>query len=107
MYEIESGMTNMIEGKLIADSENMTKILLNMGMAWLGSIEFDDIHTHPPMQVTMGVFLDNSKESKKTHEISGTQRKMDYPITECICIRVPCSRVIMYCRNYNETHNFP
>ena len=33
MYEIESEMNNMIEGKLAVDSEQMTKILLNMGMA--------------------------------------------------------------------------
>ena len=33
MYETESEMTNMIEGKLTADSEKMTKPLLNMVMA--------------------------------------------------------------------------
>ena len=43
MYETDSEMTNMIEGKLTADSEQMTKPLLNMGMVWLGSIDFDEI----------------------------------------------------------------
>ena len=33
MYEIDLGMTNMIEGKLTTDSDQMTKLLLNMGMA--------------------------------------------------------------------------
>ena len=32
MYETDSGMTNMIEGKLTADHEQMTKLLLNMGI---------------------------------------------------------------------------
>ena len=39
MYETDSKMTNMIEGKLTADSEQMTKFILNMGMAWLGIID--------------------------------------------------------------------
>ena len=39
MYEIDSEMKNMIEGKLNIDSEQMTKYLLNMGMALLGSID--------------------------------------------------------------------
>ena len=33
VYETASWMTNMIEGKLTANSEQMTKLLLNMGMA--------------------------------------------------------------------------
>ena len=33
IYETDSGITNMIEGKLTADSENMTKLISNMGMA--------------------------------------------------------------------------
>ena len=33
MYKTDLGMTNMIEAKLTTDSENMTKLLLNMGMA--------------------------------------------------------------------------
>ena len=32
MYETDSGMTNMIEGKMTVDSGQMTKIILNMGM---------------------------------------------------------------------------
>ena len=39
MYETGSDMTNMIEGQLTTDSEQMTKLLLNMGMEWLGSID--------------------------------------------------------------------
>ena len=45
MYETDSEMTNMIEGKLISDSEQMTKSLLNMGMAWLSSIDFGKTDT--------------------------------------------------------------
>ena len=33
MYETNSAMTKMIEGKMTVDSDNMTKLLLNMGMA--------------------------------------------------------------------------
>ena len=33
MYETDSGMNDMIEGKLTIYSEQMTKLLLNMGMA--------------------------------------------------------------------------
>ena len=64
MYETDSEMTNMIEGKPTADSEQMTKLLLNMGMAWLGSIDFDETDTHPPMQLMAGLFLDNSNEQE-------------------------------------------
>ena len=39
MYETNLGMTNMIEGKLTIDSDKKTKIILNMGMEWLGSID--------------------------------------------------------------------
>ena len=38
MYETDSKMNNMIEGKLTAENEQMTKYLLNIGMEWLGSI---------------------------------------------------------------------
>ena len=58
MYETDSEMTNMIEGKPTADSEQMTKLLLNMGMAWLGNMN----DTNTPMQLMVKVFLDNSKE---------------------------------------------
>ena len=39
MYETDLGMTNMIKGKLTVDSEQMAKLRLNMGMAWLGNID--------------------------------------------------------------------
>ena len=39
VYETDLGMIDIIEGKLIEDSEEMTKYLLNMGMAWLGNID--------------------------------------------------------------------
>ena len=68
MYETDSRMTNMIEGKLTADSEQMTKLLLNMGMELLGSIDFDKTNTHPPMQLMAGVFLDNSREVRRLME---------------------------------------
>ena len=58
MYETKSEMNNMIEGKMTTDNEQMTKLLLNMGMAWLGNMN----ETNPPMQLTVKVFLDNSKE---------------------------------------------
>ena len=62
IYEIDSDITNMIEGKLTTDNEWMTKFLLNMGMEWLGSNDFYETDTHPPMQLMARVFLDNSKE---------------------------------------------
>ena len=68
-------MTNMIEGKLTIDSEQMTKLLLNMGMAWLGGIDFDEMDTHPPMQLLMGVFLDNSNEVRILKESAGLEDK--------------------------------
>ena len=58
MYETDSGMTNMIEIKLNVDNDKMTKLLLNMGMAWLGNMN----EANPPMQLNVKVFLDNSKE---------------------------------------------
>ena len=33
MYKIDLEMENLIEGKLTKNSENMSKLLLNMGMA--------------------------------------------------------------------------
>ena len=61
IYETDSGMTNMIEGKLTADSEQMTKSSLEHEheMTWEYLHEND---TNPPMQLTVRVFLDKSKE---------------------------------------------
>ena len=61
MYETDSRMTDMIEGKLIAEYQQMNESLSNMGMAWLGNIDLEN-DTNPPMQLTVRVFLDNSKE---------------------------------------------
>ena len=59
-------MTNLIEGKLTIDNEEVTKYLLNMGMAWIGSIDFYETDTHPPMQLIVGEFLDNSNEQEES-----------------------------------------
>ena len=53
----------------------MKKLLLNMGMAWLGSIDFDETDTHPPMQLTEGVFLENSNEVRRLMKLVGLKDK--------------------------------
>ena len=80
MYEIDSKMTNMIEGKLTADSQQMTKILLNMGMALLGNIDTRMIPI--PQRNWRLEYSGTTQRSKKTLGISKTQRKMDYPSVE-------------------------
>ena len=57
-------MTNMIEGKLTTNSEQMTKFLLNMGMAWLGTIHFDETDTQLPMKNDSGSILRQLKQGK-------------------------------------------
>ena len=96
-------MTNIIEGEMTTDSEHMTKFLLNMGMEWLESIEFNETDTHPPMQKTTGVFLDNSNEVRRLMESVGIKDKQITQVLKCICKWVTCSRVTMYFRKYNET----
>ena len=80
MYETDLDMTNMIEGKLTADSEQMTKLLLNMGMAWLGSIDMRMIPI--PQYNWWWEYSGTTQRSKKTLGISKTQRQTDYPSTE-------------------------
>ena len=72
IYEIDSGMTNMIEGILNAEEE---KILLNMGMEWIGSTDFDETDTHPPMQLTVGLFYYKSNEVRRIKESVGLEDK--------------------------------
>ena len=73
-------MTNMIEGKLTPDSEYMTKLLLNMGMDWLDSIDMRMIPI--PQWNWQWEYSWTNQRSKKTLGISRTQRQMDYPSAE-------------------------
>ena len=95
MYEIDSKMTNMIEGKLTIDSQQMIKFLLNMGMAWLRSIEFNGIDTHPPMQLTVGLFLDNSNNVRRLKESAGLEDKWITQVLKCICITMFKSNYVL------------
>ena len=80
MYKTDLGMTNMIEGKMTADSDNMNKILLNMGMAWLGNIDTRMIPV--PQWNWWWEYSWTTQRSNKTLGISRTQRQTDYLSTE-------------------------
>ena len=95
MYETESEMTNMIEGKLTTYNEKMTRYLLNMGMAWIGSIDFDETDTHPPMQLTVGLFLDNSNNVRRLKESAGLEDKWITQVLKCICITMFKSNYVL------------
>ena len=99
MYEIDSEMTNIIEVKMTADSEHMTKYSLEHvhGMTWQYWI-WQDWYPSPNATVN-GSILGKLKWGKKAQGISRNWRQTYYPSSEYICKQEPCSRVTMYYHN--------
>ena len=93
MYETDSEMTDMIEGKMATNSEQMTKYLLNMGMAWLGSIDTRMIPI--PQCDWRWEYSWTTQRSKKNLVISRTQRQIDYP-----SIEMHMQMIFMFKSNY-------
>ena len=59
--------------------------------------------TNPLMQLTAGVFLDNSNKVRRLMELAGLEDKQNTQVLICIWKWVPCSRVTIYCHNKIQT----